>query len=340
MLRLIEQLWIGLRGGTFRLLLLAGFILLGWGTLAPIGTIVWWLNQSTEDLGLKKDQPQKLSASDRPTSSPQSSRINCYIVFLPGVGDFSTNQLTPGEEIFLDRLVEQHPNCVAVRDVFPYSAANQDLTGERLLAPLWKAAKHADSWLGNADVLIKIRNLWRFSISTDDRYGSVYNRGVADAIIDRMNAAHPIPRSHQQPLNVILVGTSGGVQVALGTVPHLDHWLDARLTVVSLGGVFNGENGFDTVEQVYHLQGERDWVEDISIVFASRWRWTVGSPFNQARRQGRYTAMSIGPQTHDGKEGYFGLAIANPPNTQYVEITLQAVNQLPIWSIQSSQADQ
>lgn len=108
-----------------------------------------------------------------------------------------------------------------------------------------------------------------------------------------------------------------------------------------MGGTFNGENGFDTVNQMYHLHGERDWIEDISqIVFASRWRWTVGSPFNRAIRQGRYTAISSGPHTHDGKGGYFGLAIAKLPNTQYVEITLQKANQLPVWSIQSSSTAQ
>ncbi len=332
MIRLTEKLWTWLRGGTFRLLLLAGFVLLVWGTLAPVGTIIWWLSQSTESLGLKKDQSEKPSTGDRKTSTTPSSKINCYIVFLPGIGDFSANELGPGEEWFLDRLVERHPNCVTVRDVFPYSAANQDLSGERLLTPLWQAAKEADGWLKNADVLINIRNLWRFAISADDRYGPVYNQGIADAIIDRMNAAHPIARPHQQPLKIILVGTSGGVQVALGAVPYLDQWLDARLIVVSLGGTFNGENGFDSVDQVYHLHGERDWIDDITqIVFASRWRWTVGSPFNQARRQGRYTAMSSGSHAHEGKEGYFGLAIAKPTKTQYVEITLEKVNQLPIW---------
>lgn len=336
MIRLTEQLWQSLRGGTFRLLLLAGLILLGWGTLAPVGTIVWWLSQSNGSLGLKKEASERLPFSDRAPSTTPSSAINCYIVFLPGVGDFSSNQLTSGEEQFLERLVEQHPNCVAVRDVFPYSASNQDLNGGRLLAPLWQAAERADGWLQNADSLIKIRNLWRFAISADDRYGPIYNRGIADAVIDRMNAAHPLPRSGQQPLNVILVGTSGGVQVALGAVTYLDRWLDARLSVISMGGTFNGENGFNTVDQVYHLYGERDWIEDIPlIVFASRWRWTVGSPFNQARRHGRYIAMSSGAHTHDGEEGYFGLAITNPPNTQYMEITLQKVNQLPVWSIHS-----
>lgn len=323
MFKFIQQVWTWLSGGTFRLLLLAGCVLLVWGTLAPVGTIVWWLKQNRE-LGLKRSSP--LPETDR-TIPPKTSTINCYIIYLPGVGDFSSDQLTDGEEWFLDRLVQQHPHCVTVRDVFPYSVANQDLNGKHFLTPLWQWAKQAD-----VDVIIKIRNLWRFAISADDRYGLIYNQGIADTIIERMNAVHPLPRSHQKPLKIILIGTSGGVQVALGAVNYLEQWLNAQLIVVSMGGTFDGENGFEAVDRVYHLRGQRDWIEDLPrFVFASRWPVTVGSPFNQARRQGRYTALSSGSHTHDGKEGYFGLASVRP-GVSYVKLTLQVVNQLPIWS--------
>lgn len=329
MFKFIQQVWTWLSGGTFRLLLLAGCLLLIWGTLAPVGTIVWWLKQNRE-LGLKQRSP-KLQESNR-TVPPKASTINCYIIYLPGVGDFSSDQLTLGEEWFLDRLAQQHSHCATVRDVFPYSAANQDLNSENFLNPLWQWAKQADGWLKEADVLIKIRNLWRFAISADDRYGLIYNQGIANTIIERMNAVHPLPRSHQKPLKIILIGTSGGVQVALGAVEYLEQWLNAQLIVVSMGGTFDGENGFEAVDHVYHLRGQRDWVEDLpKFVFASRWPLTVGSPFNRARRQGRYTALSSGSHTHDGKEGYFGLAIVRP-GVSYVKLTLKAVNQLPIWS--------
>lgn len=325
MLQRVKQFWRSLSGGTLRLFLLAGLVLLGWGTLAPVGTIIWWLNQNEKELGRLRSQSNQTMG--RPSTTTHAS-VNCYIIFLPGVGDFSANQLTPGEEWLLDRL-EQQSGCVTVRDVFPYSAANQDLNGERLLTPLWQAAEQAEGWLENADILIKIRNLWRFAISADDRYGSVYNRGIADAILNRMNAAHPLPSVQSEPLEVILMGTSGGAQVALGAVLYLDQWLNARLTVISMGGTFNGENGFDTAAQVYHLHGERDWVDDIPrILFPSRWPWTVGSPFNQARQQERYAAISSGPHAHDGAEGYFGTAIAQEPDITYVEISLEKVSQI------------
>lgn len=335
MLKGIKLLLDWLRGGSLKLLTLAGLILLVWGVLSPVGTLVWWLNEGAESIGLKKNQSKRLSSSRSGVGvADNASKINCYVVFLTGVGDFSANQLTPGEEVFLERLVKTHPNCVAVDDVFPYSVANESLGGRRLLAPLWRFAQEADGWLEMADILIKIRNLWRFAISVDDRYGQVYNQGTANAIIDRMNAANPIPRSPRQPLKIILIGTSGGAQVALGAAYYLEEWLASpQIIVVSVGGVFAGTDGFNAVEHTYHLQGRRDWIEDLgAILFPSRWPWTVGSPFNQARRQGDFTVRTIGPQAHDGSTGYFSLKPVKPNGSTYVDLTLQAVNQLPIWS--------
>jgi hypothetical protein len=336
MRRIGGQILLWLQSGTLRLLVLAGIILLAWGTFAPVGTLVWWLSQSSESLGIKKNLTKKFPRDNPLLKVDKSRNIDCYIVFLPGVGDFSANQLTSGEEFFLNKLEQNHRNCVTVRDVFPYSAANESLGGQRLLAPLWSAAEKADGLFSNTDVLIKIRNLWRFAISADDRYGHIYNLGIANAIVDRMNAVYPLSKRPKQGLKMILVGTSGGVQVALGAVSDLDQWLNAQLIVVSIGGDFDGEKGFDKVDHVYQLVGSRDWIEDISqIVFASRWPITVGSPFNQARLQGRYTVMKTGPHAHSGSQGYFGTTKIGQSQTSYVELTFEKVNKLPIWSNQN-----
>ena len=326
MLRILVKLIFWLRGGSFKLLTIALIILLVWGTLSPVGTLIWWADEGVQLLGLKTNL--KVMSTSPNTSISKSSQLNCYIVFLPGVGDFSANQLTSGEELFLDSLVAAHPNCIAVSDVFPYSAANESLGGKRVLAPLWNFADRAQGWLAISNVVIKIRNLWRFAISADPRYGPIYNQGIATAIIERMNAQQPIPEKPQ----IILLGTSGGVQVALGAADYLKRDLEADIAVVSLGGVFAGTNGFKVSDRVYHLHGEFDWVENIgAIVFPSRWRWSVASPFNQARLQNRYTVASSGAHAHDGAEGYFGENLNNKGVT-YVDLTLQQVNQLPIWS--------
>lgn len=334
MLNSIERLLLWLRGGSLKLLTLAGLILLVWGTVSPVGTLIWWVKEGSEKLGLTKKSPQRLLPSQSGRSRA-TSKSNCYVIFLTGVGDFSTDQLTPGEEVFLKGLVKAHPNCAIVEDVFPYSAANVNLGSERLLAPLWNFAEESKGWLSTANVLIKIRNLWRFAISADNRYGPVYNRGIALAIVDRMNAAQPISQSSAQRVKIILMGTSGGAQVALAAAPYLEQWLNPKIIVVSIGGVFAGTDGFNVAEHVYHLQGRRDWVEDIGgIVFPSRWAWTVGSPFNQALGDGRYTVLISGPHKHDGDRGYFGTDLVRANGISYVNLTLQKVNQLPIWSVQ------
>ncbi|HEY9620070.1 MAG TPA: hypothetical protein V6C78_06860 [Crinalium sp.] len=339
MLKFLGRLLLWLRSGTLNLLLLAIGLLLLWGVFAPAGTLVWWLQQEPGVLGFNQTSGVNRSTHRNLTAVDPSRRdIHCYVVFLTGIGDFSANQLTPGEEFFLGHLAQEHRNCAIVSDVFPYSVANVGLGGQRLLAPLWKFAENADGWLENIDFLIKGRNVWRFAISVDNRYGKVYNQGIADAIIDRMDAAYPIESDRQHPLNLILIGTSGGAQVALGSVPYLNRWLNAKITVVSVGGVFSGTDGFSTVKHLYHLQGSQDWVEDIGrFVFPSRWPGVLASPFNQAMRQGRVTKKEIGPQSHDGDSGYFGEQRIENSNTMYVEQTLKAVNQLPIWENERGQ---
>lgn len=334
MLKLVNSILEWLRGGALRLLLLAAVILAIWGTLSPIGTLVWWLTQS-ETLGLKR-QSLQLPERNNSNRAGKPRNLTCYIIFLTGVGDFSTNELTEGEEEFLQGLAQTHQNCAIVKDVFPYSAANENLAGERLLAPVWRFANEAEGWLGIADILIKIRNLWRFAISADERYGPVYNQGIASAIAEQMNAAHPLPLdSQRQPLDIILIGTSGGAQVALGATPYLNQWLNSDITVVSVGGVFNGINGFEQADRVFHLRGTQDWVEDIGgIIFPSRWVFTIASPFSRARQQGRYQSVVSGPHEHDGSQGYFGKDYVSASKTTYVNLTLQAINQLPIWQRQ------
>jgi hypothetical protein len=285
--------------------------------------------QTSQSLGLEdKDEEKPPDVLLQPAVASPASKIDCYIVFLPGVGNFSPDEIAEGERQFIDQLVARHPNCVAVRDVFPYSVANQALD-KGFSAPVWQAAKDSESF---AYVLVQIRNLWRFAISADDRYGPVYNLSIAHTIVDRMNAAHRLTRS-DRPINLILLSTSGGTQVALGAAHHLDRWIKARVTVISIGGAFEGRAGFNDVDHVYHLWGDRDWITQLPhVVFPARWSIVSGSPVNQAKQQGRYTVCNVGNQEHDGSEGYFGEVIEFD-QTSYLKHTLDQVNQLPIWSL-------
>ena len=246
------------------------------------------------NFGFQEKSAGDIALKQRQYRSAASLRRSIVISsFYRELAIFRGDELTPGEELFLKRLVGSHPQCVAVGDVFPYSASNKSLGGQRWLAPFWRFAEQAKSGPIAGDIFIKIRNLWRFAISLDYRYGFAYNQGMANAIIDRMNAKSPITVNPQQPLKVILIGTSGGAQVALGATHDLKEWLNAEITVISVGGVFSGEKGFAEADRIFHLRGTGDSIEDIGgIVFPSRWYWFATSPFNQARLQAAMQKLS------------------------------------------------
>ncbi|TVQ15032.1 MAG: hypothetical protein EA368_00595 [Leptolyngbya sp. DLM2.Bin27] len=315
-------------GDTSKLLTALGLFFLVWGTIAPISTLSWWLKDGN---GLADQRPELPDDALAPGDGPP-----CYLVFLTGVGDLSDQALADGEAAFLDELEATFPQCAVVRDVFPYSAASDDVGGQPFFRWLWDISESFGSSENPARMVLQARNLWRVALSADNRYGQAYNRGTAATIIERMAAAAAIDLEADPPPQLIMMGTSGGAQVALGAAPYLVQWLPLEITVISLGGVFDGQEGFDAAEQVYHFHSDNDWVDNFgSVLFPSRWRWTWGSPFNRARRSGRYQAIASGPHEHDGDRGYFGQDPmedpANKNGTTYLDSTLAQVKALSIW---------
>ncbi|TVP66644.1 MAG: hypothetical protein EA342_11280 [Leptolyngbya sp. LCM1.Bin17] len=309
-------------GDTSKLLGALGLFFLAWGTIAPISTLSWWAQSGN---GLVDQHPDL--SEDTSTDAPR-----CYIVFLTGVGDVAAQELADGEAVFLDRLEEALPTCVVVRDVFPYSAVSEDIGGQPLFSWLWQTSQENDNAVDPAGIVLQMRNLWRVALSADGRYGQAYNRGTASTIVERMHDTHPVPKALDDPFQLVLIGTSGGAQVALGAVEHLKAWLPAELTVISMGGVFDGRSGFDHARQVYHYHGSDDWVDNVgSVIFPSRWRWTWSSSFNRARRADRYQAIASGPHEHDGDRGYFGQDLIDDGGQTYLDITIDEMLQLPLW---------
>lgn len=313
-------------GDTSRLLAALGLFFLAWGTIAPISTLSWWL-RGGEDLA---QQRPELPAG----SITSGAGDRCYLVFLAGVGNVADVDLDPGEDAFLKAMAAALPNCVVVRGVFPYSAVSDNVGGQPLFRWLWRLSKRPGQEDSPARLVLQIRNLWRLALSADDRYGQAYNRGAAATILERMAETEAIA-ADESPVQLVLAGTSGGAQVALGASSYLRQWLPVEITVLSFGGVFDGQEGFEAVEQVYHFHGDNDWIDNLGkVLFPSRWGWTVGSPYNRARRSGKYQPISSGPHDHDGDRGYFGqdsVEGEESGNITYLDLTLEQVKNLPIW---------
>ncbi|MGB5975559.1 MAG: hypothetical protein WBG38_19695, partial [Nodosilinea sp.] len=297
-----------------------------WGTISPVSTLSWWLRDGSRLAQQRPELPETDVAKDK---GPP-----CYLVFLAGVGNVADDDLDSGEAAFLDQMAAAVPDCVVVRKVFPYSAVSDNVGGQPFFSWLWRLSERLGGDGDFAHQVLKIRNLWRMALSADSRYGRAYNRGAAATILERMAATEAVPLNASEPFQLVLAGTSGGAQVALGAAPYLQQWLPVEITVLSFGGVFDGQDGFEAVEQVYHFYGQNDWIDNLGIVlFPSRWGWTWGSPYNRARRAGKYRAIAAGPQGHDGDRGYFGqdTAVDQPADVTYLDLTLERVKALPLW---------
>ncbi|MEB3200349.1 MAG: hypothetical protein VKK62_07470 [Synechococcaceae cyanobacterium] len=288
--------------------------------LAPLESLGWWAGWFGEELR----PPLALGDLARPLADERA--VRCWVVYLDGIGQASDQALPEGED-FLRRLAGRLPEDIAVvRGIMPYSVLNRPMTEGRGLARVWRwldrlRLRHPRSLLG---VFINLRNLTVVAVSADRRYGPIYNQGLARVILDTLMAQGYRPGSG---VPLCLLGFSGGGQIALGALPHLRRALDAPIEVISLGGVFAGNNRFLQVEHLFHLVGQRDGVARIGpIAFPGRWPWMLLSFWNRARRQGKVSLVDLGPVGHQLPGGLLDDRARLPDGRSPMEQTLELVS--------------
>ncbi len=288
--------------------------------LAPLEALGWWA-------GWEGDQPLDGAAPAGSLAAPvdRDRPIARFVVYLDGIGQASGDALPEGED-FLRRLAAQLPGDIAIlRGLMPYSVRNLPLTEGSWLAGFWRwvdrlRLRNPQALLG---ALINLRNVTVVAVSADQRYGPIYNQGMAQVITDSL-LAHGYPLASGTP--VTLLGFSGGGQIALGALPHLRRRLRAPIEVISLGGVFAGNTHILEAEHLYHLVGDRDPVARLGpLLFPRRWRWQVLSYWNRARRRGKVTVRSLGPVGHALPGGLMDAAFALPDGRSAMEQTVERV---------------
>ncbi|MBX3171030.1 MAG: hypothetical protein KF760_26720 [Candidatus Eremiobacteraeota bacterium] len=270
---------------------------------SPFEALRWWA-------GWKKPPPEPLIAPEAPSQGP-------FAVYLTGVAGFSGDFLSRRERGFLQRLQERVPGLQVVDDVFPYSATNNPLDGDRLLRALWVWLQKWRLKIPNNvfDLLIIMHNIGQTLVSSDRRYGPAYNSGVARAVAQRLR------QKGFQKQAVYLVAYSGGAQIAVGLAPHLKKILECPLYVISLGGVYTDDPGIRAVDHLYDFKGTRDHLMPSLgwLLYPGRWRAAFFSPWNQARRSGKMSWQACGPITHIGSGDYFSAKQHLPDGTLYAE---------------------
>ena len=300
-----DLIWLGLIG-----------VIVG-GLLAPLEALGWWAGWYGDNLA-----PRPISIDDANHQAPSTRR---YVVYLDGIGQ-STRDYQPSVANFLNRLAARLPKDMQlVKGLMSYSVLNRSLTEDRLLSPLWRWAEQVQvsnraAWIG---LLVNIRNVLIVAVSADQRYGPIYNQGVAQQIYDSLiHLGYPATGG----IPITLIGYSGGGQIAMGTLPFLKRALQTTVEVISLGGVISGNVRALEVEQLYHLVGNRDTVERVGpILFPRRWPLSTLSYWNRAKRKGRISLISLGPVGHQVPGGILDPKAVLPDGRSHLQQTLDYI---------------
>jgi predicted Abi (CAAX) family protease len=290
--------------------------------LAPIEALGWWAGWFGDSVDTSISSELELP----PQVSP-SDKITHYIIYLDGVGQAKYEYL-PDVERFLHDLMAVLPKSFhLIRGVMPYSVLNRSLTTDYPLSWFWRFAdrlriKNPANILG---AIINIRNALVVWVSADQRYGTIYNRGTAQVIYNSL-MQHGYEVGSNVPIT--LIGFSGGGQISMAAAPYLDDVLfSPPIDIISLGGVFSGNNNILKIQHVYHLAGKKDPLERLgAIAFPKRWKLFFLSYWNRAKRRGKVSLISLGKVGHQLPGGVMDPNKVLPDGRTYLEQTIDWVS--------------
>lgn len=292
---------------------------------APLEALGWWAGWFGEGIDEKLVSPKE-EKRERPERNRLRRQADYFIVFLTGIAGVRSELYLPEERALLARLTGQLPEAIIVDTIFPYSVTNRALTSQRLFAWFWRYAFRQKEHRRRIGFLINIRNLFQVLVSADHRFGPIYNQGTAETIIKALNR-HGYPPGSGTP--VILIGYSGGGQIALGAAGYLDRQLAAPIRVISLGGVMCSDPGLQHVEHLYHIRGQRDGIQRLGrILFPGRWPLMANSFWNQAWAGGKISLVDMGAMGHHGPGGYLDEANFVTSGQTYMDATVAALCRL------------
>ncbi len=282
--------------------------------LAPLESLHWWATREVEE----PDTDAELTAATHTEAEPgvDDAQPRKFVVYLSGIGAIAAKDVPEEEVPFVEDLKRRLPDHVVIDDVFPYAVDNRGLTAERVLGRLWRWLDQVRMKNPNAAlaVLINIRNLLQLFVCADRRYGPTYNMGTAGEIHRSLvRHGHRPGRADE----VVLLGWSGGGQIALGATWYLQA-MGLRTSLLSLGGMLSDDIALARVEHVWHLYGTKDFLQASGkLLFAGRWPIAKASPWNEAMRDGKITMIELGPYNHNIKEHYFDYESKLPDGRTY-----------------------
>lgn len=282
--------------------------------ISPLESLLWWGRTGSRRGAALSEQDGAAPAPVVPAGAssvpgaaddaPAEMPTRCYVVYLSGIAAFDDDQLPRAERPVLHRLERTFGDLRVVGSIYPYAVDNRGLVDDRPSAPLWRwfEGRRGSRWLGLLSLAVNVRNVYQVLVSADPRYGPVFSAGIAQTLWRQLHEAGYRTTSGAR---VVLLGWSGGAQIAAGAAWYLGA-AGARVTLLSLGGIFSADPGLDQCERIVHLVGSRDWQCRLlgPLAFPGRRRWARHSAWGRALADGRAEVVDVGPMKHVGRGSY------------------------------------
>jgi len=108
--------------------------------------------------------------------------------------------------------------------------------------------------------LVQANNVIKVGISSDRRYGPILNYELALKVCRRLSEAAlwPDPTGQSGPRELVLLGYSGGGEMAMGMADYLRRLCRCPVRIVTFCGVFSGNQLLEQVAAITLLVGSKD----------------------------------------------------------------------------------
>lgn len=286
-------------------LLALGPVLLAEGLLARYELMVYAIGRREPTSTLPPEVPYARGAD--PGRPPDA-----YLVYLDGIGKRRFTDTRDGGQL-VKAIIAGAPELRVLGQVQPYSPLAAPLAGR----PVW-------DWLRrHAGITLFLHNVMQTFVAADRRYRPLYNQAMGVQIADQLRLAGYEP---DNGIPVVLLGYSGGAQVATGAVEELFFQLRAPLWLITLGGFHNGANDLKYARHLHRLTSANDWIERVGVVlFVQRWRLWRRSPWNRALEDGKITVHPLDPATHVGPQSYISPTARLADGRSHLDRTTETV---------------
>ncbi|MBM5800056.1 MAG: alpha/beta hydrolase [Cyanobacteria bacterium K_DeepCast_35m_m2_023] len=280
----------------------------------------------------QRPEPLPITAHDADTVAIESA-----VIYLDGIHQ-SERDHPPRVRAFLTELEASLPSGIALlKGLEAYTVTPASLWEDAGGSWFWRRVFALQEHHPNAVVgfvcafLVQANNVIKVGISSDRRYGPILNYALALKVCQRLVEAQlwPDPVSARGPRELILLGYSGGGEMAMGMADYLRRLCRCPVRIITFCGVFSGNQLLEQVAQITQVVGSKDAVAAFGrLAYPGRLALLPLSNWNRARRRGQIERISITGMNHNGQRGPFSERY-RPAVVQAIVNTLAAAEASP-----------